>query len=240
MGDRDDIISLRIRRSVSIIAAIILAFLISSSLLVFAQADSINPGVFSKDSSPNGIPYGEWIHRWWQWNMEIPTAEHPRDNYTPQKCTVNQRGPVWFLPDILSGKEQRTCTIPAGKDILVPLLTGECHNDGVPKPMNDQELRQCAMAGNEYGVISATLDGKPLKNPEQYRIQTAFYNITVPEDNILKNKPGTFRGVADGFFIFLEPLSAGEHELHLKTSVSNPIQSEYNFAAEVAYQLIVK
>ena len=34
------------------------------------------------------------------------------------------------MPDILTGKEERSGTIPTGKAILVPSITGECHNDG--------------------------------------------------------------------------------------------------------------
>ena len=113
--------------SIIIVSTILISLL--SSLTPFIYADNINPGVFSRDSSPYGTPYGEWLSKWWQWNMQIPIADHPRDNYSPQKCTVSQNGSVWFLPDILSGKEERTCTIPSGRAILVPLLTGEYHND---------------------------------------------------------------------------------------------------------------
>ena len=230
---------LLVQPTILAIIATILVLSISSPLLMLAYADSINPGVFSKDSSPYDVPYSEWISRWWQWNMGMPKAEHPRDNYSAEKCTTNQSGPVWFLPDILTGKEERTCTIPEGKAILVPLLTGTCHNDGVPKPMNDQELKTCAMGGDEYGVISATLDGKTLKDLQKYRTQTPYYIITVPEDNIFDNKPGKYRGISDGFFVFLEPLPPGKHDLQLSTSVSNPVESQYNYAAESLYHLLV-
>jgi hypothetical protein len=33
---------------------------------------------------------------------------------------------------------------------------------------------------------------------------------------------GTFKGTADGFFVFLEPPSASRHDLRLTTSVVNP------------------
>jgi hypothetical protein len=45
--------------------------------------------------------------------------------------------------------------------------------------------------------------------------------------------------MADGFFVFLEPLPPGNHELQLSTSVSNPVEPQYNYAAEVLYNLIV-
>jgi hypothetical protein len=144
-----------------LLAAVFLAF----STSVYAMADSINPGVYSKDSAPYGIPYGVWLAKWWNWTVSIPSDQHPRDNYTPEKCQVNQQGPVWFLADQLGGREERTCTIPATKSIFIPLLVGECEYS-TPEIKSDDDLRHCASAGNEYGVIEATVDGVNLKNLE--------------------------------------------------------------------------
>ncbi len=217
---------------------IILAISTLSSNTVLVRADSINPGVFSKDSAPYGIPYGDWLAKWWQWTFSIPTVQHPRDAYTPEKCALNQEGPVWFLADQLGGREERTCTIPAGKAIFVPLLVGEC-DYSMPDVKSDQDLRRCAMAGNEYGVIEATVDGVKLKSLEQYRTQSGFFNITIPEDNIYGSRAGTFRALTDGFFVFLEPLPPGKHEIHLKVSVLNPIERQFNYNADWIYHLII-
>ena len=217
---------------------IILAVSTLSSSTVYIRADSMNPGVFSKDSAPYGIPYGEWLAKWWQWSFSIPTSQHPRDAYTPEKCTLNQKGPVWFLADQLGGQEERTCTIPAGKAIFIPLLVGEC-DYSMPDVKSDEALRRCAMAGNEYGVIEANVDGVKLKSLEQYRTQSGFFNITIPEDNIYGSRAGTFRALTDGFFVFLEPLPPGKHDVHLKVSVLNPIKQQYNYNADWTYHLII-
>ena len=66
---------------------------------------------------------------------------------------------------------------------------------------------------------------------------TDFFNITAVKDNIFASPVGTFRGIADGFFVFLKPLSAGNHELQLKTSVTNPTTPSYNYASEAIYHL---
>jgi hypothetical protein len=58
-------------------------------------------------------------------------------------------------------------------------------------------------------VLAATLDGQKIQNLDQYRTQTGFYNLTIVKGNIFDNLPGTFKGTADGFFVFLEPPSAG-------------------------------
>jgi hypothetical protein len=228
-------------RGIFLLASISTVVLLSISQI--AKADSINTGVYPKDSSPFGVPYGVWLTKWWQWNMGIPSAEHPRDHYTPSRCAIDQSGPVWFLADLLSGKEERTCNIPFGKAILVPLLTGNCDADGTtpnaPASESDPNLIQCAKAGNEYGAISASLDGKELQNLAKYRTLTGFFNLVVPKDNVFHNRPGTWRSVNDGYFVFLEPLPVGSHELHLKTNVINPINPSYNYSADLIYHLIV-
>lgn len=203
-------------------------------LSAYAQGNSST--VYSKESAPFGVPYKDWIARWWQWDVGIPTSQHPRDNYTAEKCTVNQNGSVWFLPDILTGKEKRPCTIPEGKAIMVPLLTGECDTSD-PASQSDADIRQCSTAGDEYGAISATLDGQKIENLDSYRTATDFFNITIPKDNIFDIPAGTYRAAADGFFVFLKPLSVGDHELHIKTSVTNPTSPSYNYASEAIYDL---
>ena len=54
--------------------------LVSGLLIVMipiAQAQTIidSPYVFSPDSKPYGMTYGEWSVKWWQWIESIP-KEH--------------------------------------------------------------------------------------------------------------------------------------------------------------------
>jgi hypothetical protein len=226
---------------IPILVTVIMFFLLSCMAFTFlplVRAGSINPGVYSKDSAPFGAPYGEWIAKWWNWTSSIPKGEHPRDDFTPEKCAANQGGPVWFLADQLGGQEERTCSIPAGKAIFIPLLTGECGYD-VPEVKNDEDLRKCATAGDEYGVVEATVDGVKLKDLESYRTQPGYFNITNAENNIYDSPAGTYRAFADGYFVFLEPLPAGKHDVNLKVSVLNPIEPSYNYNADYTYHLNV-
>jgi hypothetical protein len=211
------------------------------SFNIFVNADNLNPGIYSKDSKPFGIPYGDWLARWNQWFIQIPTAIHPREYYTPERCVIDQSGPVWFLADVLKGKEERTCTIPAGKAILLPILSNSCWNDNTdPLQATDQGLINCATSGNEHGVKRAIIDGREIKNLDSYRTQSPFFNITVPKDNVFNNVPGVWKAKIDGFFVFLEPLSPGIHTLHTTVSVLNPIQPQLNYAADLTYHLIIK
>lgn len=115
-------------------------------------------------------------------------------------------------------------------------MTGECGYD-VPKVKNDEDLRKCATAGDEYGVVEATVDGVKLKDLESYRTQSGYFNITNAENNIYDSPAGTYRAFADGYFVFLEPLPAGKHDVNLKASVLNPIEPSYNYNADYTYHL---
>ena len=85
---------------------------------------------------------------------------------------------------------------------------------------NDAEVCKCATKGNEFGVIFATIDGVRLQNLEQYRIQSDFFNIIIPENNINDADPGTFKAMVDSFFVFLEALPTGRHDIRFTVSVS--------------------
>jgi len=224
---------------VFLLVGIVLA-LASVPLMNLVKADNLNPSLYSIDTSPYGISYQKWLERLWQWKFAVPTAENTVHTYSREKCAIGQQGPVWFLNELLSGTEDRTCTVPAGKSILLPVLDGQCDTSDV-RLHTDQDLIQCASAGNEYGVISATVDGTPIKNLDSYRTHTEFYNITVPADNIFKEKPpGTYRSYTDATALFLSPLAPGSHEVHYTVAISNPIQPNYNYAADLTFHLIVK
>jgi hypothetical protein len=220
--------------------SIMLYFLVAFSSNNFVKGDNINPHIYSITSSPYGTSYQQWTAKFWQWLYSLTKAQHPRENYTPEKCANGQQGPVWFLDAPLSGKEVRTCTIPAGKSILAAVLNGQC--DTADSTLhNDKDVRNCATEGNNYGVISGTLDGVGIKNLDTYRIDSGFYNVTHGTDNIYEEQEGgPFRAFTDGYFVFLEPLPPGKHELHLSVNVANPLNPEYNYGAEWTYHLIIK
>ena len=126
--------------------------LIMTTLISDVQAISLNPGIYSTDESPFGIPYSSWIARWWNWTAGISNTEHPRD-FAERTCDVSQSWKdVWFLPDILNGKIVRECQVPAGKAIFIPITTGEQSvaesEEFRGKPLN--EVKDSLIKGASY------------------------------------------------------------------------------------------
>src|SRR5262245_20745573 len=67
--------------------------------------------LFTTDSIPFGLTYGEWTARWWQWAYSIPKYVHPAYDDSGKYCAEGQSGPVWFLAGTFEHPAERYCTI---------------------------------------------------------------------------------------------------------------------------------
>ena len=84
------------------------------------------------------------------------------------KCGVNQNGPVWFLdPPFGKPKDSKSCSIPEGKAIFLPLIVAICGK--VDSEVKTEEgITSCAKEGNNYGNIKLYIDGKPSRANENF------------------------------------------------------------------------
>jgi hypothetical protein len=89
------------------------------------------------------------------------------------------------------------------------------------------------------GAIEATVDGVKLKDLESYRTQSGYFNSSIVENDIYNSPAGDYRAFADGYFVFLEPLPTGKHDVNLKVSVLNSVEPSYNYNADWTYHLNV-
>jgi hypothetical protein len=199
-------------------------------------------GVYTNDSKPYGLSYGDWTAKWWTWLMPIPTNINPASDNSGTNCAKNQAGPVWFLAGSTTAKAERTCAIPAGKAILFPILDGECSYAEYPKLKTESDLRNCAVSPNN-GVthIEAIIDGISLQNQQMPRIQSPLFSFTFPENNIFGASAGPSQSVADGYYVFLQPLSPGKHDISFKgVSVQYTTTGVNNVAQNIVYHLVVQ
>jgi hypothetical protein len=202
-----------------VIITLVLILTLSSNGSIIAA--SSNYGVFTNKSSPYDIPYREWIAKWWTWWLGIPNSVHPSNNYSDfKRCSIMQEGPVWFFPDLIVdvGKINYTCNVPSGKGILLPLTTTICER-GIEGPLTDSQLAECAdNILTPIRNIDVTVDGKKVDVSRSFD-KADFFNVTFPQDPLrsLGNViPGSYRGIATGYFLFLHDLPRGEHDIELK------------------------
>ena len=98
----------------------------------------------------------------------------------------------------------------------------------------DSELiSQTAKDIDQCGLLEATVDGIKLLNLQNYRIQYGPFDLDLPADNIWNVRMGPTRAVSDGFWLFLKPLSEGDHTIEFHGI-------EPHFETHVRYHITVK
>jgi hypothetical protein len=216
-------------------------------MVTHVKADSINPGVYSINSKPYGLSYGDWTVKWWKWALGIPKDIHPAADETGKNCAQGQSGPVWFLAGTSGGSAERTCVIPSGKAILFPVLNGECTYKDSPDNKSPSDLRNCALKADEgVTTLAGTVDGVNMQNIDKYRVTSNLFNVTLANNNILGVAPGPTQGVSDGWWFLLYPLKVGDHSLHFIGTLGSPTitttltSTNPRFASEATYHITVK
>jgi hypothetical protein len=216
------------------------------SLLAWAQntttsASSNNIQVFPPDSNPYNFTYGDWSAKWWQWALSIPADINPLLDQTGENCDVNQSGPVWFLVGTQGGPAERRCTIPEGMAIFFPIINGYGSYAENPLTKTESELRALSKSTfDQVRVVEATIDGVKLANLENHRVQSPLFNFTYPQNNIGGVPPGPSQAVAEGYWVMLHPLAAGEHTIQFRGGIVDPTATgAINFVTDVIYHLTI-
>ena len=89
--------------------------------------------------------------------------------------------------------------------------------------------------------MEATVDGTSLQQLEKYRVLSPIFNMVIQDDNPLGAPSGPTKMVSDGYYVFLEPLPAGNHDLHfVGTTLDNPTTGTASFGVDVKYHLTSK
>jgi hypothetical protein len=104
--------------------------------------------VLPPDAPAYGLSYEAWTARFGQWLHSLPIASDPGADPTGERCGYGQAGPVFFLVQAGDAPAARTCTIPAGTALLLPLLDASC-TTVEPPPFfgrDETELRACTEA----------------------------------------------------------------------------------------------
>jgi hypothetical protein len=162
------------------------------------------------DSKPFGSTFGEWSAKWWQWLLSIPKCNNPAYDSVGSEAYINQdHKPVFFLCQTYEAMDiipSRTVTLPEGYNLIfIPIINwiSILHHDGD----TDEDL--LAIAKERMDVISSlklamnqsTIDD----GLENFRVMSPFFEVVLPEDNIIGLQPGVRRAVSDGYWVFVDP-----------------------------------
>lgn len=230
------------RKMTMVFLLIFLALCVSRFPFILAEVEGSNgnQGVFPPDSEPFGLKYSEWTTKWWQWAYSLPEDDNPVADDTGKNCANNQDGPVWFLAGSFGGKVTRECTVPGGVGILVPIINVACDSATEPDLDTEEELGECAKSDQDTVIEKElSVDRVEIANLDEYRFQSALFDLQFPENNIAGVEPQTAKAKSDGYWVLLEPLPPGEHEVHFKAALGDPSDVGSIFAVDVLYHLTV-
>jgi hypothetical protein len=195
------------------------------------NADKINPGVAPIEEKHYGLTYSDWAERWWNWAVGIPADKNPLKDPTGERCAIGQEGPVWFLGAAWSEGPKpiiRECTVPSDTALFFPIFNGETNELEEEKCKTVEQMRQCVIDSNKEWTISlmwATVNDKVLNHlKENYKVESGPFNLTIPPNNVLGDVPaGTTQAYQIGWYIMLEPLPPGKHEVHFKAKNADTV-----------------
>ena len=208
-------------------------------------ANSVN--IISPESKPYGMSYEQHVINFWKWLISLPEAKNPWQDENGAKCTSGQLGTdssVFYLSGNGGGKSERTCEVPAGKSLLIPVSPMEISDKEAPNTSVD-DLHRIAKKDQDSVTSLYLKIGDNVYNRENltnYRMHTGEFGVTFPKNAIFGVlEPGPSKAVADGYYVITEPLAKGNYTIAYKSSLICPGTDcmEPNFAQDIKYTIMV-
>src|SRR5215211_635072 len=222
----------------------LLMLLFSFTLLPVAGSNSVN--IFPPGSKPYGLTYAEHIKNFWKLILSIPADKNPINDPTGEKCAngqSNSNSSVFYLSGNGGGKSDRTCKIPSGKGLLIPVMVVEWSDKEVPNASVEELHKSAKKDQDSVNSLYLKIGDKEYKYEDllKYRTHTDDFRVVFPDTGLFGViEGGPSKVVADGFYIITEPLAKGSYPIHFKSSLIclDPDCAEPNFAQDIKYNII--
>jgi hypothetical protein len=219
----------------------------STVTLTVEASSSVN--IYPPNSRPYNLTYADHAINFWKWALEMPASENPVNDQSGEKCAngqSNTNSSVFYLTFNNGGKSERTCKVPAGMALFIPVMQVEWSDKESPGATVD-DLRSAAKKDQDsVNSLYLKLGDKEYNYQDllKYRTQPTEQFEVMYADNGLFGvaKGGPSKVVADGFHILTEPLERGTYPIHFKSSLicPDPGCAEPNFAQDIQYTIIAE
>ncbi len=120
--------------AISVLYALLLLSSAMSSFAAYAAVTNL-VNIFPPDSKPYGLSYEEHIKNFWRWVISLPKDKSPWNDATGANCDNGQsktNSSVFYLSGNGGGTSDRTCKVPAGKGLFIPVSPMEISDKEAP------------------------------------------------------------------------------------------------------------
>ena len=168
------------------------------------------------------LTFGQWTVKWWQWLLSSSKDNNPALDDDGCNANLRQSGPVWFLAGTLGEDRfpRRQCNMPRNKYVLFPVINYEINVFEKSSLHSEEDLINDAIKDmNDIVHLEALIDKQSVPI---YRIQSdpKIFFVKLPTNNCYDVKDGRVKCAADGYWVFLEPLSPGKHTIYFHGACS--------------------
>ena len=230
---------------ISFVVTSVLSLLLFSTILTpVAALNTVN--ISPPGGKPYGLTYADHIKNFWKWALKIPASENPVNDPTGVKCSTGQENTnssVFYLAPNNGGTSQRTCKVPAGKALFIPVMPVESSDKELPKA-SVADLSNSAKSDQDHVNSLYLKIGDKVYNfqdLDKYRTHTDAFDVVFPDNGIFGVlKGGVSKAVADGRYIITEPLAKGTYPIHFKSSLIDPSNPDTNYAQDITYKIIAQ
>jgi hypothetical protein len=217
----------------------------SLKLSPVAGSNSVN--IYPPGSKPYGLSYEEQIKNFWKWIISFPKDKSPWNDQTGQNCDNGQSGTnssVFYLSGNGGGKSERTCKVPAGKGLFIPVSPMEASDKEVPNKSVEELHKISKKDQDSVTSLYLKINDKEYNREalSKYRTHTGDFEVAFPKNAIFGASEGISKAVADGYYIITQPLPKGNHTIEYKSSLICPGTEclQPNFAQDIKYNIIAE
>jgi hypothetical protein len=207
-----------------------------------------NRVMYPRESSPLGISWENWVAKWWDWCLKCELeGNNPLSDTSGDNCAKNQTDlDVWFLAGTMGGRSERNCKMVLGKSVFFPIINDLISYTEYQHLKTESDLLNYARYDlDETSILELAVDDVEYMNLRDYRVRSNLFDIMLPS-NLAK---ATFtQAISDGYWVFLKPLSSGEHTIFFKgeklafdeLNGAGNHMGQPKFKVEVKYHLMVR
>jgi hypothetical protein len=145
---------------------------------------------------------------------------------------------VFFLAGSFGpNSEQRTCSVPVGTALLIPLLNNAYLAQLTDPPAQRTEafIRSQVLCTEQSTSLLLEVDGVAQPNPKSLLERSSVFSVSLPVDNVYAVPPQLLSPAVDtGYYSFVEPLAPGPHTIHFTST------SACGGAQDITYTLNVQ